>query len=85
MGCTSLFAALIGYFVAKSGGVRLLEPLASLVSQSKHNAYLADLWAHLAAYGMGFLGGIVICGWVLFQRWRMAARCPDAAPPRSSA
>ena len=72
MGCVSLIAGLSGYFVAKSGGVWLVEPLRSRVPESKHTAFLADLWAHLAAYGIGVLGGIAICGCVLSRRWRMA-------------
>jgi H+/Cl- antiporter ClcA len=72
MACASLIAGVIGYFVAKSGGDWLLEPLVLQIPASKHHAYLADLWAHDAAYGTGFLGGIVVCGWVLFRRWRIA-------------
>lgn len=80
MGCASLVAGAIGYFVAKSGGVWLLEPLASRVPATKHYAFLADLWAHLAAYGTGFLGGIAVCGWVLFRRWRMASEARGKQP-----
>jgi hypothetical protein len=71
-GCAALLAGIAGYFVASGGGVWLVKPLASRVPQSKHIAFLADLWAHLAAYGMGFLGGITICGWILFCRKQMA-------------
>ncbi|HLN27843.1 MAG TPA: hypothetical protein VK395_08870 [Gemmataceae bacterium] len=69
---TSLLAGVVGYFLAKSGAVWLVEPLASRVPPSKHYAFLADLWAHLASYASGFLGGIALCGWTLFRRWRMA-------------
>lgn len=72
MACAALVAGLAGYVVAKTGGVWLVEPLASRVPIAKHNFFLADLWAHLAAYSIGFLGGIVLYGWVLTQRWRMA-------------
>ena len=74
MGVASLIAGLSGYFVANSGGVWLAEPLRSQVPASKHTAFLADLWAHLTAYGVGFLGGITICGWVLFRRWQSAGK-----------
>jgi hypothetical protein len=73
MGCVSVLAGLAGYFVANAGGVWLVEPLRSQVPASKHAAFLADLWAHLAAYGVGILGGIALCGWVLLKRFRMAA------------
>ncbi|HEV3256487.1 MAG TPA: hypothetical protein VG013_06395, partial [Gemmataceae bacterium] len=72
MGCASLLAGVAGYLEAQGGGVCLVEPLASRVPASKHEAFLADLWAHVAAYGVGFLGGITLCGWVLFRRWQMA-------------
>ena len=70
MGCASLLAGVIGYFVAEAGGVWLVEPLQSQVPVSKHSAFLADSWAHLAAYGVGVLGGIALCGWILFERWK---------------
>jgi hypothetical protein len=71
MACASLLAGVIGFFMAGAGQVWLMEPLASRVPGSKHPAFLADLWAHSASYAAGFLGGIVVCGWVLFRRWRM--------------
>jgi hypothetical protein len=78
MGVASFIAGMSGYLVAKGGGVELLEPLRSQVPESKHAAFLADLWAHLTAYGVGFLGGLTICGWVLCQRYRLALKInPD--------
>jgi hypothetical protein len=71
MGPASLLAGVIGYFVARSGAVWLLEPLASRVPASKHDLFLADLWAHVTAYGAGFVGGIVVCGYILFRRSRI--------------
>jgi hypothetical protein len=70
--CASLLAGITGYFAAKAGAIRLLGSMAYQVPAAKHIAFLADLWAHLAAYGVGFVGGIVICGWMLFRRRRMA-------------
>lgn len=72
MACGSLLAGVAGYLVANAGGVWLVEPLASEVPASKHVAFLADLWAHGAAYGAGFIGGVTLCGWVVYRRWRMA-------------
>src|SRR5579871_109683 len=64
----SLLAGVTGYFAATAGAVWLLEPLQSAVPASKHVRFLADLWAHSAAYGVGFLGSIIICGWIWFKR-----------------
>lgn len=74
MACASLLAGTVGYFVAKEGGVQLIGWLATQVPAQKHVAFLADLWAHLAAYGVGFFGGFVLSGWVVVRRRRMAKR-----------
>jgi hypothetical protein len=74
IGCASLVAGIAGYFLASAGRVWLIEPFASRVPESKHTAFLADFWAHSAAYGVGFLGGIAVCAWVLYRRWRMGKR-----------
>jgi hypothetical protein len=68
MACASLLAGIVGYFVAEAGMIRLAGFLASRVPPAKHVAFLADGAAHLAAYGVGFFGGLVLCAWVLFRR-----------------
>ena len=45
--------------------------LAFRVPAEKHVAFLADGAAHLAAYGVGCFGGIILCIWVLFRRRRL--------------
>ena len=80
MAISSLLAGIAGYFTAKAGGVRLFEPIASRVPVEKHVAFLADLWAHSAAYGVGFFGGLVLCAWVLFRRRRLAAAITHSIP-----
>jgi hypothetical protein len=59
MGVLSLVAGLVGSMLASSGGVFLVEPMASWVPKEKHVPFLADLWAHSAAYLAGFLGILV--------------------------
>jgi hypothetical protein len=66
----------IGYILARSGVVRLLEPLATHVPADRHAAFMADLWAHSASYGFGFLGGLVVCVVVEIRRLRKARRQP---------
>jgi hypothetical protein len=78
MGLIALIAGVCGYFAARTGRVWLLEPLASTVPEEKHVRFLADLWAHLAAYGTGFIGGIVVWLWVWRERRRRAAVGPPA-------
>jgi hypothetical protein len=72
MACSSLLAGVSGYFVAKADGVQLVGSLAYRVPAAKHVGFLADLWAHLAAYGVGFFGGIGVSIWVLFRRRQLA-------------
>jgi hypothetical protein len=71
MAIASLLAGIAGYQIAKAGGLMLPEPLASRILTTHHNAFFADLLAHQAAYGVGFFGGLVVCGLVLIRRWRM--------------
>jgi hypothetical protein len=70
MACASLLAGIAGYFLARSGIVQLMGSLAYRVPQAKHVVFVADLWAHLAAYGVGFFGGLGLSIWVLFRRRR---------------
>jgi hypothetical protein len=72
MFCSSLLAGIAGYFAAKAGIIRLFGSLAYRVSVAKHDAFLADLWAHNAAYGVGALGGVVVCVRAVLQRRRLA-------------
>ena len=70
MAAASLLAGFAGYFMARADLVWLVEPLASRVPRERHATFLADLWAHSAAYGVGFLGGLAVCIWVLVRRAR---------------
>lgn len=74
MAVASLLAGIAGYFLAKTGAIQLVGPLAHRVPPAKHIAFLADGAAHLAAYGVGFFGGIVLSIWVLFRRRQMGRR-----------
>jgi hypothetical protein len=68
----SLLAGIAGYSAAKAGVVQLMGSLAHRVPSAKQLALLADLWVHLAAYGVGFFGGIMLSIWILFRRRRLA-------------
>jgi hypothetical protein len=73
MACAGLFAflaGLTGYMAAQAGWVGLVEPMASLIPRERHILFITDLWAHLAAYVVGFGGGIVL--WM--QTWRRRAK-----------
>jgi hypothetical protein len=79
MGCVAvlaLVAGIFGYVAAQLGLVWLLEPLATNVSSEKQADFLADLWAHSAAYLFGALGGAVL--WVSAWKKRGAMKCKDS-------
>jgi hypothetical protein len=68
----SLLAGLAGYLAATQGWVWLVGRLAERVPTARHHVFLADLWAHLAAYGSAFLGGIALAIWASIRRNRLA-------------
>ena len=69
-GIVCAIAGVIGYIAASRGWVWLLEPMASAVPVDRHTRFLANLWAHTAAYIMGVVGTLVLSGWVLITRRR---------------
>jgi hypothetical protein len=66
----ALISGLAGFFAAKIFGVSLPDWVVSDVPAAKLNAFQADLWAHLASYAIGFLGGFAVCIRLLTVRWR---------------
>ncbi len=69
MGITALcalIAGLVGWILGTNGLIILLGPVSSQLPHEKHAAFIADLWAHLASYLVGAVGGIV----VIIQVWR---------------
>jgi hypothetical protein len=72
-------AGVAGWYLANSGAVVLMDPLAAAVPADKHVAFIADGAAHLASYAVGFLGGIVVIVLVWRSR-RSPAASPDCSP-----
>lgn len=75
MAICAVLAGMMGFILARHRVVFLIEPLASAVPREKHVAFLADLWAHLASYIVGFVGGVVL----IANTWR--SRRISAARP----
>jgi hypothetical protein len=71
MGVMAFLAGVAGHVAAARGWVWLFGRLAKAVPAEKHVAFLTDLWAHVASYGMGFLGGSFLVIWTLIIRWRL--------------
>jgi hypothetical protein len=59
-------AGTVGAILARSGVIVLLGDLAAAIPADKHVAFIADLWAHLTSYTIGFVGGIIL----IVQVWR---------------
>lgn len=68
----SLAAGLAGWFFAKMGWVRLVPDPARLVPEERHHRFIANLWAHWAAYGSGTVGALTLCVRTWKRRGRMA-------------
>ena len=83
MGAVSAMAGLAGYLAAQAGMVGLLGPLAHSVPADRHTAFLADLWAHIAAYASGAASGIGLCVWCLIVRNRRRAIANLIPPARA--
>lgn len=60
MACCALLAGILGAILANEGAVTLTPDLAGLVPANRHNAFLADLWAHSASYLAGIVGGVAL-------------------------
>ena len=84
MATLALISGIAGFQAARSGMVTLLPSLADRIPPARHAAFIADLWAHLASYASGFLGGVVLCARsvVLRQRqWRSRRESHPLPPP----
>jgi hypothetical protein len=77
MAGAALLAGIAGYLSARLGWVWLVEPFASNVPVARHAGFLADMWAHLASYAVGFFGGITLCVRVWIQRCNRVVMVPD--------
>lgn len=75
----SIAFGLVGYALARADVIRLGGMLAMEVPTGSHDRFMANAWAHAAAYGAGAVGAMTLCGWIVAQRlkWRQAgARRP---------
>jgi hypothetical protein len=73
MAVCAFAAGIVGWFLAQSGAVFLVAPLAQDVPADRHVSFLACLWAHSASYLVGFVGGIIVLVLVWRSRCRVVA------------
>lgn len=74
MAVCAAVAGVIGWGLASRGAVFLMGPIAHELPPDRHVPFLADLWAHLASYVIGLIGGIVVIALV----WRTRGRATIA-------
>lgn len=75
MAVCALLAGIAGWIAGSNGWVILIGRLARDVPKEKHVAFLADMWAHIASYAVGFIGGLVL----IVRIWRTRSKL---APPK---
>ena len=87
VGILALISGIVGHVAATWRWVWLVEPMASRVPTDRHVAFLTDLWAHLASYIGGFLGGVVLCVYAVVRRAhaRRSAHRHNPPPERTAA
>lgn len=79
----ALLAGIVGFGLARTRAIWLIEPLASDVPVAKHAAFLADLWAHSASYIAGFMGGWILAIRVCFRRITLRDQLRATSPATS--
>jgi hypothetical protein len=65
-GVCALAAGTAGYFLAHAQKLTLVGPIVDALPADRRVAYIADACAHLASYGVGFIGGLILS----IQVWR---------------
>jgi len=61
MGFLAAVAALAGYALTRLGAIAPNEWVATILPYSRHARFMADWWAHITSYAVGFFGGIALC------------------------
>ena len=61
MAVCALIAGLAGFYLVNRGLVKAPEWVGSALVQSSHARFMTDWFAHIASYGSGVIGGIVLC------------------------
>jgi hypothetical protein len=72
MAAMSLVSGFAGYYAANHRWIWLVGDKAGQIPEARHPLFLADLWAHLAAYASAFVGGIILAIWATIRRNRLA-------------
>src|SRR5258706_5372803 len=52
MGISALLAGTAGYLLTARGALRMVADYDDLIAPERHPRFMADVWAHLASYGV---------------------------------
>lgn len=80
MAACATLAGCVGHYAAGQRWVWLEGWIADAVPAAKHRAFLTDLWAHLASYASAAVGGLILAGWAIARRHRLARKPPPLDP-----
>lgn len=81
MAACALVAGVLGWLLGRSGAVVLLGDLARTIPEARHARFLGAWWAHMASYGVGAIGGIVLAALVWRRRGPQAHSAKFATGP----
>jgi hypothetical protein len=70
MGVSALLAGVAGYFLEMRGHWMVVE-YADAIAPHRYPRFMADVFAHLASYGVGAIGGLSIAARTLAVRFRL--------------
>ena len=73
MACSASMAGIAGFFLTQHGIIRIVPDFAEAIAAPRHARFMADVFAHLASYGIGLGGSVVIAVRALVVRSRMGA------------
>jgi hypothetical protein len=68
MATAALLAGVAGYLLTASGLIHIVADYEDAIPPARQARFMADVWAHLASYAVGFLGALVIAARALLAR-----------------
>ena len=72
MAIVAFTAGAVAYRQADRGVISLQGELSDKVPFEVQTRFIAVMAAHIASYAAGFVGGLVLCGYVWVRRWRVS-------------
>ena len=72
LGAAAFISGVAGYILARNDVLHLMGELARAVPAEKHDAFIADLWAHNCSYLGGVIGAIALSVHTRHRRRRIA-------------